>query len=195
MDYSKTIVIYDIKCCRCSQLKEYMSLYEYQRSTSFIDLFGRSLRSNIFSSGEPKAHWLAYRKGRPPSSIVRRRPSSTLFYKNTFSSETTGPIKVLYGASMGWANKNLFTWSWSHDNNWPPCLYMLKTLKHLLLRYQKADELETLYASSGAHFFHFCSNNDPGLTLFSFVVLFRKTKFLSSITHSHIMIKMIECLK
>ena len=38
MDFSETIVDYDIKVGRCSQLHEYMKLYEYQRSRSFIDL-------------------------------------------------------------------------------------------------------------------------------------------------------------
>ena len=33
---------------------------------------------------------------------------------------------------------------------WPPCPYMVKTFKTLLLRNQKADDLETWYASSSA---------------------------------------------
>ena len=36
--FSETIVVYDIKVGRCSQLNEYMKLYEYQRSRSVIDL-------------------------------------------------------------------------------------------------------------------------------------------------------------
>ena len=32
MDFSETVVVYDIKVGRCSQLNEYMNLYEYQRS-------------------------------------------------------------------------------------------------------------------------------------------------------------------
>ena len=43
MDFSETIVVYDIKVGRFSQLNEYMNLYEYQRSKSFIDLRPRSL--------------------------------------------------------------------------------------------------------------------------------------------------------
>ena len=39
----------------------------------------------------------------------------------------------------------LVTWP-----RWPPCPYMVKTLKNLLLWNQKADDLETWYASSGA---------------------------------------------
>ena len=52
MDFSETIVVYDVKVGRCSLLNEYMNLYEYQRSRSFIDLHPRSLRftfSNFFS--------------------------------------------------------------------------------------------------------------------------------------------------
>ena len=36
--FSETIVVYDIKVGRCSQLYEYMNLYENQMSRSFIDL-------------------------------------------------------------------------------------------------------------------------------------------------------------
>ena len=38
IDFSEIIVVYDIKVGRFSQLKEYMKLYEYQRSRAFIDL-------------------------------------------------------------------------------------------------------------------------------------------------------------
>ena len=38
MDFSEIIIVYDIKGVICGQLKEYMSLYEHQRSRSFIDL-------------------------------------------------------------------------------------------------------------------------------------------------------------
>ena len=48
MNFSETIVVYDVKVGRCSQLNDYMKLYEYQRSRSFIDLGPRSLRFNIF---------------------------------------------------------------------------------------------------------------------------------------------------
>ena len=38
MDFSETIVVFAIEVGRCSQLNEYMKLYEYQRSRSFIEL-------------------------------------------------------------------------------------------------------------------------------------------------------------
>ena len=53
MDFSETIVVYDIKVGRCSQLIEYMKLYEYQRSRSFIDLgpnLSYSICLNLFFS-------------------------------------------------------------------------------------------------------------------------------------------------
>ena len=43
---------------------------------------------------------------------------------------------------------------------------MVKTLKNLLLRNQKADDLETWYAASSARLLpSFFSNDDTGLTL------------------------------
>ena len=50
--FSETIVVNDVKVSRCSYLNEYMNLYEYQRSRSFIHLGPRSIRftfSNFFS--------------------------------------------------------------------------------------------------------------------------------------------------
>ena len=47
MDFSETIVVYDIKVGICSQLNEYMKLYEYQWSRSLIDL-GPDLSDSIF---------------------------------------------------------------------------------------------------------------------------------------------------
>ena len=46
--------------------------------------------------------------------------------------------------------------------------YMLKTLKYLLLRNQKNDDLETWFAALGAGVL-VCSNDDPGLTLTYFM--------------------------
>ena len=51
--FSETTVVYDIKVGRCSQLNEYMNLYEYQRSRSFSDLGPNpsdSIFLNFFSS-------------------------------------------------------------------------------------------------------------------------------------------------
>ena len=48
MIFSETIIVYDIKVGRCSELNEYTNLYEYQWSRSFIDIGPRSLRFNVF---------------------------------------------------------------------------------------------------------------------------------------------------
>ena len=51
--FSETVVFYYIKVDRRSQLNEYMKLYEYQRSMSFIDLdpsHSDSIFLNFFSS-------------------------------------------------------------------------------------------------------------------------------------------------
>ena len=53
MDFSETIVVYDIEVGRCSQLNDYMKLYEYQSSRSFIDLgpnHSDSVFLNLYSS-------------------------------------------------------------------------------------------------------------------------------------------------
>ena len=47
LDFSETLVVYDIKVGRCNQINEYMKQYEYQRSRSFIDL-GPNLSDSIF---------------------------------------------------------------------------------------------------------------------------------------------------
>ena len=48
MDFSEIIVVCNIKVGIFIQIYEYMNLYEYQGSRSFIDLSPRSLRFNIF---------------------------------------------------------------------------------------------------------------------------------------------------
>ena len=47
MHFSEITVVYDIKVDRCSQLNEYMKLYEDQRSRSLTDL-GPNLSDSIF---------------------------------------------------------------------------------------------------------------------------------------------------
>ena len=51
--FSETVVVYYIKVGRCSQLNEYMKLYEFPRSRAFIDLdpnHSDSIFLNFFSS-------------------------------------------------------------------------------------------------------------------------------------------------
>ena len=75
---------------------------------------------------------------------------------------------------MEWGNESLFKQSWSHDQDgWPACPYMVKTLKNLLLRNQKADDLETWYAPLCACVLPSCSTDDSKLTL----TFYGKVKF------------------
>ena len=46
-----------------------------------------------------------------------------------------------------------------------PCPYMLKNLKNLLLRNQKADALKPDMQHRVHEHYQVCSNDDPGLTL------------------------------
>ena len=58
--FSETIVVYGIKFGRCSQLNEYMKLYEYQRLRSFIVLgtiHSGSIFLNFFSSITTWPNW------------------------------------------------------------------------------------------------------------------------------------------
>ena len=50
MDFSETVVVYDIKVGRFSQLNGYMNLYEYQRSWSFIDHHLQGHSDSTFSN-------------------------------------------------------------------------------------------------------------------------------------------------
>ena len=48
MDFSETIVVYDVKVNRYSYLNEYINLYDYRRSRPFIDLVPGSLRFTTY---------------------------------------------------------------------------------------------------------------------------------------------------
>ena len=52
MDFSETIVVYDVKVGRCSQLNEYMNLYDYQSqgySLTLVQGHSDSTFSSFFS--------------------------------------------------------------------------------------------------------------------------------------------------
>ena len=48
MDFSETIVVYDVKVGRCSKLNNNTNLYEYQRSRSFIQGHSNPTFSHFF---------------------------------------------------------------------------------------------------------------------------------------------------
>ena len=99
----------------------------------------------FISSPEPKAHWSAYRISRPPSSF--RRPHSL----DIFSSETTEPIEAKFHMESPWDwGTKVCSNGLDHVTMMAAMPIYVKNLKNLLLRNQKADDLETWYAASGA---------------------------------------------
>ena len=52
-DFSETIVVYDVKVGKCSKLNEYMNVYEYQTSRSFIGLVQGHSDSQHFQTSFP----------------------------------------------------------------------------------------------------------------------------------------------
>ena len=112
MDISETIVVYDIKVGRWSLLNEYIKLYEYERSRSFIDI-GPSNSDSIFS--------------------------------NFFSSITSRPIEAKFHVVLQWDGGMHVRSIQVTRPRWPPYPYMVKTFKNLLLRNERADDLEEIW--------------------------------------------------
>ena len=122
-----------------------------------------------FSSHESKAHWWAYRIGRPPPSVVRRLsicrsavgPPSSLFKQKLLGQSKSDFIWSLHGiGERKFVQMVHVTWP-----KWPPCPYMGKNLQQNLLRNQKADDLETWYAASGARVLLSLFKNWPWIDL------------------------------
>ena len=57
--------------------------------------------------------------------------------------------QISYGVFLGWGNEKLLKWSWFSWPRWPPCPYMVKTFKNLLLQNQECLGAEPLQESSG----------------------------------------------
>ena len=106
--------------------------------------------SCVISSPEPKAQWWAYRIGKPFSSLGVRVVCMSTF-SNIFSEHRTDWSQPNFMWSLLGTGEQKFvqtvqvTWP-----RWLPCPYLVKTLKNLLLRNQKADDLEPWYAALGA---------------------------------------------
>ena len=119
------------------------------------------LGKSFLISPQPKAHRWAYciPMFRRPSVHRRRSQCSNFFY------ETAWPIKagLFCGASMDRGNEILFAASLSRPR-WPPCSYVVKTFKILLLRNQWTDFHETWWVELGALAIIVCSNDEPRLT-------------------------------
>ena len=111
----------------------------------------------LFSSPEPKAYWWAYRIDGPPSSVCRPsvcRPHTF----NIFSSETAWPIKVNFRMEPPCDRGT------NVCSNGPGHMTKMAAMPvYLLLRNQKADDLESWYRV--LEYYQVCSNEDPELTL------------------------------
>ena len=53
--------------------------------------------------------------------------------------------QISCGALLGQGNKRLLKWSWSIDQKWLPCPYMVKTFKNLFLQNQISPGLLSLH--------------------------------------------------
>ena len=101
MDFSETTSLW-YKTCRGSQLNEYMKLYEYQRSRSFIDLglnHSDSIFLNFFSSITTCLTYLQH-------SDERYRTSGPLVYvTHLICSWMSGLVNLTWGKFW-----SLYTW-------------------------------------------------------------------------------------
>ena len=134
MDFPETVVVYDIRVGRFSQLNKYMKLYEYQRSRCI--------------------HW--------PSSKV----TQIQHFRTCFAQKPLGRLKPNFIWSLhGMCGMKICS-------NVPGHITMPiygEKLKNLLLRIQKADNLETWYTTSGTWVLPMCSYDHPGMTLTIFM--------------------------
>ena len=73
-----------------------------------------SIFSNIFSSPEPKAPWWAISS--IPMTPVSVHPASVNIFKHLWNYWANW-TQISYEDSLGWGNKSLFKWSWSHDQD------------------------------------------------------------------------------
>ena len=73
---------------------------DYKKIFALYKILVSCKNSSFLAHLSRRLIWWAYRIGRPPSSVVRRRlrPHSL----NIFSSETTGPIKVKFHMELLW---------------------------------------------------------------------------------------------
>ena len=124
----------------------------------------------IFSSPELKAQWWAYRIGRPLLSVC-------VCAVGMSTCRTSSPLKPL-----GWLKPN-FIWSLLGTGErksvqtvqvtwprWPPCPYILKTVKKIFFSgIKRPMTLKLSMQHWVLKFYQICSNNDPGLSLTYFM--------------------------
>ena len=110
---------------------------------------------DIFSSPEPKAHLWAFSIGRHPLSI---HPSTF----SNISSEATGSVEAKFYMEPPWVGGMKIP-SNGHGRRWPPCPYLVKTFKNLLLQNQPMI-LKLDMQHKVLEYYQIPSNDDPRLT-------------------------------
>ena len=99
----------------------------------------------IFSTPEPKAHWWAYSIGMPPSSVVHR----CQHFQTSSPLKPLGQLKPNFIWSLhGLGERKFVQMVVVTSPRWPPCPYMLKTFKSLLLQNRMAEIIEVWYTAS-----------------------------------------------
>ena len=92
-------------------------------------------------------------------------------FSNIFSSETTGPIEAKFHMQLPWDGRTkvcsmvLVPWP-----RWPPCPYMVKTLKKSSSPEPKS-RWPWILEHQVVKYYHVCSNDDHGLTLTYFTAM------------------------
>ena len=95
-------------------------------------------------------------------SVVRRTLST---FSKVFSSDATGPIKAKFHMEPPWdGGTKICSNGYSRMTKMAAMSLCDKNLKNFLLWNQKADDLESWYAVSGAGVLLSLSSDDPGLT-------------------------------
>ena len=85
------------------------------------------------------------------SSVIRPsvHPSVNIFKWLLLWSRWANFAQISYGASLGWGNEKIAKMVTVRWPRWPPCPYMVKTFKNLLLQNRACLMAESLHISSG----------------------------------------------
>ena len=111
--------------------------------------------------------FLAHLSKRLTGELIVYRHASIVhqLFQTTSPQKPLGQLKPNFLWSLHWSEKQQFlrmvTVTWPR---WPPCPYMVKTFKNLLLQNRTTDDLESWYAALGTQVLQIPSNDDLTLT-------------------------------
>ena len=109
---------------------------------------------------------LVFSSPEPTASVVRCPSVCRPHSLNIFSQDTVWPIEAKFHM--------VYTWEWGtnvcsngpgHMTKWPPCPYMVKTLKIFYSGTKCPMTLKLGMKDHVLEYYTVCSNDDPGLTL------------------------------